>query len=137
MFLKICNLILLFTLLLSCSSSPDIPISELEPYWSSWKAYGFEGESGMFCKRQDNMVTRGLIKGTMNKVAFDANGMQVPPTKPGSKLFFETEDCEFVWINGIRIEAEERLVFTITEEGLYYSSGKGRITFKDNHSIKF
>lgn len=137
MLLRIFYLFPFISLLLLCSSSPDIPVSELEPYWSSWKEYDLEGESGMYCKKQGDMVVRGLLKGTMNMVHFDSNGMQVPPTKPGSKLFFETDDCEFLWINGIRIEAQERLVFTIAEEGLYYSSGKGKITFKDDHSINF
>lgn len=137
MFLKTSYVLLFAILISSCSKSPDIPLSELEPYWSSWKKYGLEGESGMFCKKHKNLISQGVIRGTMNTVNFDANGMQVPPTKPGSKLFFETEGCELGWINGIRIEARERLVFNIAENGLFHNSGKGKIIFKDGRSIEF
>ncbi len=135
--LRISCLLLSVPLLASCSSGPDIPFSELEPFWSSWTKYDFEGESGMFCKKQGDMVARGLIRGTMNQIAFDGRGMQVPPTKPGSKIMFETEGCELHWAGGIRIEASERLVFNVTDQGLYYVSGKGKVTFKDNHSIEY
>ena len=139
MFLNINYLLILIIFMFSCSKSPvpDIPVSELEPQWSSWKSYNYEGEAGMYCKKQEDMIVQGFNNGTMRFISFDANGMQVPPTKPGSKFFFETEGCELVWVNGLRIRVEEKLVFNIADEGLFYNSGKGRIVFKDGHSIEY
>lgn len=136
-FIKFLIVILFSLQILSCSKKADIPFSELEPFWTSWESYNHEGESGMFCKKQNDMVVSGLARGTMNVISFDSNGMQVPPTKPGSKLFFETDRCIFVWVNGINIETQGKLVFKITKEGLFYDSGKGSIKFKNGRSMKF
>jgi hypothetical protein len=137
MFKKTTFLMVILMSLAACSAGPDIPFSELEPYWSSWKKYEMEGESGIFCKNQGEYTAVGMIRGTMNQIAFDGNGMQVPPTKPGSKIIFETDGCELAWIGGIRIKAEERLVFSVAEEGLVYSSGKGTVSFRDDRTIEY